>query len=104
MPFRKLAQIGDYPLGVRPEVMRPVGMQQDSRLIVVVMRVACDVSASVYDQARGTALAGQPFREDCTGVTCADDEVVPSYWRQGVKWAGMERSSLRGLPIDCRAG
>jgi hypothetical protein len=35
-------------------------------------------------------LAGQAFREDRTGITRTDDEIVPGFGLQNVKWVGME--------------
>ena len=78
MPFRELAKIGDDAFGIRPEIMRPIGMQQHSGGIVMVIGISRDVRAPVNYQAGCPALAGQALRENRAGAARANNQIVPS--------------------------
>ncbi len=58
--------------------VRPVAVDQDPRVVELVVRVAADMVAAIEDEDPLVELVRQPFRDDATGEAGADhDDVMP---------------------------
>ena len=94
VPFGELAEVLADAVGIRAEIMRAVGVEEDAGGIVMIVGVAGDVVAAIDDQAACAALAGEPLGEHRPGEARADDEVINLLRHAGRR---------RGFPGECRA-
>src|SRR4051812_27095766 len=76
MPLRELRQILADSRRIGSEIMRAIFMEKHARSIVLVVRIAPDVRASIHDQAIQPALRREPLRQDRPGVSAADNKDV----------------------------
>ena len=84
-PLRELREVIKNLARVRVENVRAVFVDQDARLVVMVVGVARDVVAAVHDEDLLVANARQPFGQDAAGETRPDDQIIKSHeenvWR-----------------------
>ena len=58
------------------ENMRPILMNKDSLIVVVIVSVAANVIATVTDKDALVEFAREPLSYDATGKSRANDEIV----------------------------
>src|SRR5439155_19184258 len=75
-PFGELREIFDDLVTVGVENVRPVFVVENAVGIGLIKSVAADVVAPVDQQHARVVLARQPFAEDRTGETGADDQII----------------------------
>ena len=61
MPFRELREIFANPRRIRPEIMRPVGVNEHTMRVVMVVSVPSDVVALVHHQTTLAQLSCEPL-------------------------------------------
>jgi len=76
MPFGELGEIMTDLRRVCPEVMRAVGVNEDSMVVISVMRIAADMVATLDHQGSLTELRGGSFSIGQPAETRSDDQVV----------------------------
>ncbi len=75
-PCGELRQIVDDLVRIGVEDVRPILVDQDARLVEMVVGVAADMRPPVDDQHVRVVLAGQPLGDHRAGEAGADDEIV----------------------------
>jgi hypothetical protein len=109
-PFGELGEIGEYVARVGMENMRPVFVDQNTLIVVMVVSIAADMIPYIADQNALVGDARKSFREDAAGKAGADDQIVEHLLilpaqatscaadsRQIRAWARSTRTAL-GLP------
>ena len=82
MPLRELREIFANPWRIRPEIMRPIGMDEHAVRIIVVVSIPANVVALVHNQTTLAELSGQPLGYGQAGKTSANNEEIEHFFRQ----------------------
>src|SRR5688572_13049572 len=81
------------------EDMRAVLVHQDTRVVIVVVCVAADMVALIYDEDLFALLAGKALGKDTTGEARPDDQVIKCGARPIVtcRWDRGDHRHYRGM-------
>src|SRR3954447_530596 len=75
-PLGELREVLDDAIGVGVEDVRPVPMDEDARVVVLVVRVAADMRAAVDDEDALTEDGCDSLGDDAAGEPRPDDDPV----------------------------
>ncbi len=75
-PFCELAEVVDDALRVGAKVVRPIVVDLNTSIVVMIIGVASDVSALIDNEARLAELARDALGQDRAGEPGAHDEKI----------------------------